>query len=322
MTFMSENLFYMRSPRMVAITAGSQVFFLGERGSFVQHRTTQPAIWSVLMQRLANPVLGAKLIEGISNEFSELDGPPWQELLDGGCVLQSQDREDLVKFRDRIYSENQGYHLVPGEPACRHLVFACTGSIVSGLIAPTILSLAYSSFQHQLDVILTPTAQKFVTRDLLESYGVRTWSDAFERKDSVHVAHVQLARSADCIVVLPASASSLNRLASSACTDLLSLVVAATSAPVFVAPVMNGAMWNDRAVQRNVQLLRDDGKYVIEPTLIFGAADFATRGEAMYGGHGTLWAGPGLLMRAVSAVLCIRNKDTSGLEPKGTLRAV
>jgi hypothetical protein len=170
MTFMGENIFYMRNPRMVAITAASGIFFLGEKGSFVQHYTTQPATWSVLMQRLANPVLRTKLIEGISREFSELDGQPWQELLDGGCVLQSRNREELVKFRDKIYSENQGYHLVPDKPTCQHLIFACTGSIVSGLIAPTILSLVYSSFQHQLDVILTQTAQKFVTRDLLESY--------------------------------------------------------------------------------------------------------------------------------------------------------
>jgi hypothetical protein len=322
MTFMGENTFYVRNPRMVAITAGSGVFFLGESGSFVQHYTTQPAIWSALMQRLANPVLGTNLIEGIPREFLELDGQPWQELLDGGCVLQSQDKEELVKFRDRIYSQNQGYHLVPGEPTCQHLIFACTGSIVSGLIAPTILSLLYSSFQRQLDVILTQTAQKFVTRDLLESYGIRTWSDAFERRDSVHVAHVQLARSADCIVVLPASANSLNRLANSACTDLLSMTIAATSAPVIVAPVMNCDMWNDRAVQRNVQQLRDDGRYIIEPTLIFSAADLATQGEAMYGGHGSLWAGPGSLMRAVSAILRTRNKDKSGFEPKGTLRAV
>jgi phosphopantothenoylcysteine synthetase/decarboxylase len=96
------------------------------------------------------------------------------------------------------------------------------------------------------------------------------------------------------------------------------MTIAATSAPVIVAPVMNCNMWNDRAVQRNVQRLRDDGKYIIEPTLIFGAADLATQGEAMYGGHGTLWAGPGSLMRTVSAVLHIRCKDKSELERKST----
>ena len=174
---------------------------------------------------------------------------------------------------------------------------------MSGLMAPTILSLLYSRFQRQLDVILTQAAQRFVTRDLLEGYGIRTWGDAFERRDTFHVPHVQLARAADCILVMPASANSLHRLVDGACTDLLSMTVAATSAPIVLAPVMNGAMWNNLAVQRNVQRLRDDGMYVIEPTLIFGAADVASQGKAMYGGHGTLWAGPVSLIRALTAVL-------------------
>src|SRR5262245_27364270 len=165
--FMSKNNFYMRNPRMVAITAGSGIFFLGGRGSCIQHCTDQPALWSLLMQRLAYPVLMTKVIEGVCGGFSDLDGQTSRDLFGGGYILQAQDKEELIKFRDRIYSENQGFHLVPCKPTCQHLVFACTGGIVSGLIAPTILSLVYSSFQRQLDVILTQTAQKFVTRDLL-----------------------------------------------------------------------------------------------------------------------------------------------------------
>jgi hypothetical protein len=306
---MDKYTFYTRNPRVVAITTDSKIVFIAESDSFVEHYTTQPAIWSLLMQRLADPIVTTKLIHGIPPEHADLNAKPWQELLDGGYILQSEDKEALIKIRDRVYSENQGYQVVPGKPVCQHLVFACTGSIVSGLVAPTILSLVYSGFQRQLDVVLTPTAQRFVTRDLLESYGIRTWSDAFDRRDSVHVAHVQLARSADCIVVLPASASSLHRLANSACTDLLSMIVTATRASVILAPVMNCNMWNDRAVQRSVQQLRDDGRFIIEPTLIFGAADLVNQGGAMYGGHGTLWGGPGSLMRAISAVMRARSDN-------------
>jgi len=66
---------------------------------------------------------------------------------------------------------------------------------------------------------------------------------------------------------------------------------------------MNDAMWNNPAVQRNVRQLREDGMYVIEPTIIFGAADFVSRGRPMYGGHGTLWAGPHALMRVLSHII-------------------
>jgi phosphopantothenoylcysteine synthetase/decarboxylase len=170
-------------------------------------------------------------------------------------------------------------------------------------MAPTLLSLCYSRFQNHLDVVLTEAAQKFVTRDLLESYGIRTWVDAFERRNDIYVPHVHLARSADCVLVMPASANSLHRFADGACTDLLSLLVAATHAPVVLAPAMNDAMWNNGAIQRNLQLLRADGMYVIEPTIIFGAADFASHGGPMYGGHGTLWSGPHSLMQALAQVM-------------------
>jgi len=102
---------------------------------------------------------------------------------------------------------------------------------------------------------------------------------------------------------MPATANSLHRIADGACTDLLSMLVVATHAPVVLAPVMNDAMWNNRTVQRNVQALRRDGMYLIEPTVIFGAADLANQGRSMYGAHGTLWSGPHSLMQVLSHVM-------------------
>jgi hypothetical protein len=72
-------------------------------------------------------------------------------------------------------------------------------------------------------------------------------------------------------------------------------------------------MWNSRAVQRNVALLRADGAYVIEPTVIFGAADVASQGEPMYGGHGTLWSGPQSLMAALIAISDDRRHRLAGV---------
>jgi phosphopantothenoylcysteine decarboxylase/phosphopantothenate--cysteine ligase len=185
---------------------------------------------------------------------------------------------------------------------------ALTGSIVAGLMAPVILSLAYSGYQRQLDVLLTSAALNFVTRDLLESYGIRTWVDAFERRDGIHVPHVTLGNATDCVLVMPASASALHRLADAAATDLLSLLVTATSAPVIVVPVMNAVMWNHAGVQRHVGRLRDDGMYVVEPTLIFKAAALVEQGDPMYGGPGPIWRGPLGVMQTVSAVRAHRTK--------------
>lgn len=83
---------------------------------------------------------------------------------------------------------------------------------------------------------------------------------------------------------MPASACYCHRLANGASSDLLSMTVAATTSPVVVVPVMNAAMWNHKAVQRNVQQMREDGMYVIEPSLIFSAADPAHQNGLMNGG--------------------------------------
>jgi phosphopantothenoylcysteine decarboxylase/phosphopantothenate--cysteine ligase len=299
----------MRSMDTVAVTSGGSVLLVGADGSVLTTRTADVAAWSHLLQCLAGPVAGAALHDA-ARGLPELDETLWDRLVSGGFVLASADREVLAAARDRVFSDNRGFHFARGAPTCGHLVFACTGSIVAGLMAPTVLSLFGAGFQNKLDVILTQAAQKFVTRDLFECYGVRTWGDAFERQDGIRVPHVELGRSADCILVMPASANALHRLAHGACTDLLSMTVAATKAPVVLAPVMNETMWDNPAVQRNVQVLREDGMYVIEPTIIFGAADFSKGGDPMYGGHGTLWAGPGALMRVISAIL--RARGSSG----------
>lgn len=306
---MDSPSWYMKDIGLVAVTTRDALLLIDHDGSTLRHRTDHPAEWSALLQILANPAKASEVAAGRSS-IPDLDDQFWNDLFDRGLVSQSSEAAPLEAARDTMFSDNKGFHLVPREPVCGHLIVACTGSIVAGLMGPTLLSLLYSRFQRNLDVILTDAARKFMTVDFLESYGIRTWSDPFERRDGIHVAHVQLARSADCLLVLPASADSLRRLAEGACTDLLSMAVVASHAPVVVSPVMNDAMWNNAAVQRNVQTLRADGKYVIEPTVIFGAADVASQGRPMFGGHGTLWTGPRSLMTALEAVMAHAGERT------------
>src|SRR5262249_40865541 len=153
-----------RNPTTVVLTGASRILLIGVGGSVFQHHTGRPAQWSRFMQRMIDPVLGAALLEDPTEAVNDLDETLWQALLDGEYLLQSNNPEILVELRDRIFFDNQGYHLIPDDRACQHLIFACTGSIVSGLIAPTILSLLYSGFQRRLEVILTEAAQRFVTR--------------------------------------------------------------------------------------------------------------------------------------------------------------
>lgn len=288
-----EKRIYMRDPDVVAIGTARHYLFVDAQGKVAEVEVSDAAGCSLLMRDLVEPTAGSKLQEK----------PLVERLLEAGVLLESRDAATLLERRERIFTENRGFHFRRGEPRCEHLVVALTGSVVSGLMAPVVLSLAYCAYARQLDLILTETAQRFATRDLFEAYGVRTWVDPFERRDGIRVAHVGLGGSARCVLVMPASAASLQRLGDAACTDLLSMVVAATEAPVVAVPAMNSVMWSNPAVQRNAQRLREDGMYVVDPTLIFAAAALAEGEASMVGGPGTLWRGPLALMQSLDAVI-------------------
>jgi hypothetical protein len=288
-----EKRIYMRDPDVIAIGTARHYLFVDAQGKSTGIDVPDAEACSMLMRDLVEPTAGSKLQEKALVE----------RLLEAKVLLEGRDAAELLERRDRVFTENRGYHFRRGEPRCEHLVVALTGSVVSGLMAPVILSLAYSGYGRQLDLVLTETALRFATRDLFEAYGVRTWSDPFERRDGIRVAHVSLGSSTDCVLVMPASASSLQRLAEAACTDLLGMIVAATKAPVIVVPAMNSLMWSNPAVRRNAQRLRGDGLYVVDPTLIFAAATLAEGEASMVGGPGMLWQGPLALMQTLDTVI-------------------
>lgn len=297
-----DRRFYLRHPALIVVgTPTGYLLVRGDDAGFA-FPTVGDAGWSSLWQTLIQPTSGRTLRQLVAAASAQARQAV-ETMIEQEFLESSLDRQALEARRDRVFTHNQGFSLAPATPICDSLVFACTGSIVAALMPAVILSLAYSGLQHRLDVILTRAAQRFVARDLFEAYGIRTWVDAFERRDGIDVPHVSLGEAAGCILVMPATASALHRLASASCSDLLSLTVTASEACLVVSPVMNAAMWNHPGVQRNVRQLRADGAYVIEPTLIIGATALVTRGPPMYGGPGTLWAGPGALMQVLRAIL-------------------
>lgn len=293
--------FVVRNLSHVVVRGRGQLAFCGNDQDPLVVPSVAQQSWSRWLAQLIVPQASAPLLEAESRP-PELDARLVRRLLDADHLLGADTPEGLDTHRQAVMTQAPALHLKVGAPRCHHLLVGCTGSIVSGLMAQTLLSLSYCGFQEQLDVILTPTAERFLSRSLLESYGLRCWQDSFEQQDGVRVPHVTLAASAEVICVLPASADSLNRIAHSACNDLLSLTITASQAPVLLAPVMNGTMWNNAAVQRNVQQLLADGRFILEPSMIFGAADFGQDAPPMYGGHGCLWSGPQGLMQALEAV--------------------
>lgn len=314
-----ERSYYIRNPRSVIITGVREVLLIDSNGVAFRFDTKCSAGWSQLMQDLTVPLTGSHL-KKLSASITELDDDLWEKLIQTSHLLEADDGSDLIAQWEKSYFQNNGYHFLCGQTVCDHLIFACSGSVVSGFMAPVLLSLSHSRFQQKLDVILTHTAQKFITRDLLESYGIQTWCDPFERKNDIYVPHIHLGKSASCIVVMPASANAIHRIAHATCSDLLSSTIIASNAVVVIAPSMNEAMWNHPAVQNNIEKLRQNGAYILEPTTAFAAADFSKKTTTMYGGHGILWSGPASLINALVAVLrCVPGKGQPEACDVGTL---
>lgn len=114
--------------------------------------------------------------------------------------------------------------------------------------------------------VMTKAAEKFVTP---LSLGVLTedhvYGDMFDLKEEREIGHIQLSRQADLIVVAPATADILAKMAAGIADDLATTILLATDKPVMVAPAMNVRMWHHKATQRNLERLRADGIHIVEP---------------------------------------------------------
>ncbi|MCC7395311.1 MAG: bifunctional phosphopantothenoylcysteine decarboxylase/phosphopantothenate--cysteine ligase CoaBC [Sphingomonadaceae bacterium] len=114
--------------------------------------------------------------------------------------------------------------------------------------------------------VLTKGGAQFVTPLTLGALSEnKVYTDLFDLKDEVEMGHIQLSRATDMIIVCPASADILAKMAAGIADDLATTILLATDKPVIVAPAMNVRMWQHAATRRNVAQLRADGVTIIEP---------------------------------------------------------
>ncbi|MBN9311394.1 bifunctional phosphopantothenoylcysteine decarboxylase/phosphopantothenate--cysteine ligase CoaBC [Devosia sp.] len=144
--------------------------------------------------------------------------------------------------------------------------------------------------------VMTAAAQHFLTPLSVGTLSAdRVFTDLFDRNDEHDVGHIRLSREADLIVVAPATADLMSKLAHGAASDLASAVLLATDKPVLLAPAMNPRMWNHPATQRNRATLLADGISFVGPN----RGEMAEAGEA---GEGRM-AEPAEIVAAVLARL-------------------
>jgi phosphopantothenoylcysteine decarboxylase / phosphopantothenate---cysteine ligase len=118
----------------------------------------------------------------------------------------------------------------------------------------------------QVQVVMTAAAREFVTATTFQALSGRpVRSDLWDPAAEAAMGHIELARWAELVLIAPASADFIARLAHGLADDLLSTLVLATSAPVAIAPAMNQQMWRHAATEANVALLRERGVKVLGP---------------------------------------------------------
>ena len=114
--------------------------------------------------------------------------------------------------------------------------------------------------------VMTRAAEEFVTPlSVAALAGRKVHRDLFDLTDEAEMGHIELSRAADLVVVAPATADLMARMAGGHASDLASTLLMATDKPVLIAPAMNVRMWQHKATQRNLATLRADGILTVGP---------------------------------------------------------
>ena len=288
-----SETFYLRDPRFSVVSRGKTSWVSRAEGAICRRVATyDDARLAALLPYVTVPITGKDLRMRCAARPELLELVP--KLVHDGLLLTGT-REALMEHC-RIVVE------APPERVGT-MVLGITGGIYASLLMPFLYQLP-STLCDKVEVVITEGARQFVNPGLfrfLGHMGIRAFEGTYDSHDGVHVPHVELARTAELVVIFPATAHSLSRFANGDCSDLISLTVTATRAPVVMLPVMNVLMWTSPSVSENVEKLRRHGHYIVEPGLV--AAISKRELDLMYGGPGVRWDRADQLISLLSSIV-------------------
>jgi len=146
----------------------------------------------------------------------------------------------------------------------KEIVLGVTGGIAAYKAAEFVRLLAKK--EVNVHVVMTRNAQEFVTPLTFQTLsGNPVVTDLFALLEDEKIGHITLADLAELIIILPATANIIGKLANGIADDFLSTMVMASKAPILLVPSMNVNMWESKALQKNVQTLLERGYYFVEP---------------------------------------------------------
>ena len=122
------------------------------------------------------------------------------------------------------------------------------------------------SSRVEVTVIMTAEAEELIKPILFQSLsGNKVYRGLFDSPQEWQIGHISLADKADLVMIVPATANSIGKLAAGICDDLLTCVVCATAAPVLICPAMNERMYKNAIVQANIEKLKKHGYHFVGP---------------------------------------------------------
>jgi phosphopantothenoylcysteine decarboxylase / phosphopantothenate---cysteine ligase len=146
----------------------------------------------------------------------------------------------------------------------KEIVLGVTGSVAIYKACELVRRLKERSFN--VTVVMTREAVQFIRPVLFQSLsGNKVYTDMFEEPAGWDIEHISLAEKAGAVVVAPATANIIGKVASGICDDLLTCVICATKAPVLICPAMNENMYRNRIVTANCRKLQSLGYTFVEP---------------------------------------------------------
>ncbi len=146
----------------------------------------------------------------------------------------------------------------------KDIILGITGSIAAYKACELITR--FGKKGYNIICVMTEEAEKFITPLTLETLSEnKTYRDMFKLPEKRNAVHVSLAKKADLIVISPATANIIGRLASGICDDLLTSTVISSESPILIAPAMNDNMYKHKITQRNIGELKKIGYKFVDP---------------------------------------------------------
>ncbi|MCK4627965.1 MAG: phosphopantothenoylcysteine decarboxylase [Sedimentisphaerales bacterium] len=151
------------------------------------------------------------------------------------------------------------------EPKHYELLLAVTGGIAAYKSA--MLCSQLRQREAGVTVVMTANAEHFVGRLTFSTLsGRKVYTNLFNDRDMYKAGHISLTETADLIVVAPATANIIAKMAGGICDDLASTILVSADSDILLAPAMNARMWQNSATQRNIEILRNrEGVHFVGP---------------------------------------------------------